>query len=38
MDFTESEILMQPLAKKIAVTNLNDTWVCTPDEDYRSAV
>lgn len=37
MDFTESEILMQPLARKIAVTGNDGAWVCTPDEDYRSA-
>ncbi len=36
MDFTESEILMQPLAQKIAVTDRNDTWDWALDKDYRS--
>lgn len=35
MDFTESETLMQSVAQKIAVTNINDKWECVPDEDYR---
>jgi diaminopimelate decarboxylase len=35
MDFTESEILMQPIARKIAATFQNDEWTTVPDEDYR---
>lgn len=35
MDFAESESLMQPLAKKIAVTTDGKEWLCSPDEDYK---
>jgi diaminopimelate decarboxylase len=35
MDFTESETLMQPVARKIALTNEQNAWRACPDEEYR---
>lgn len=35
MDFMESETLMQPVAKKIAVTEMNGAWRWAMDADYR---
>lgn len=35
MDFTESETLMQPVARKIALTEENNVWQWQEDKDYR---
>ncbi len=35
MDFVESESLMQPVAKKIAVTNNGGKWSAVEDKDYK---
>ncbi len=35
MDFTESETLMQPLARKVAMTRAGDAWRWTLDEQYN---
>jgi diaminopimelate decarboxylase len=35
MDFMESETLMQPVAKKIALTENDGAWQWTKDADYR---
>jgi diaminopimelate decarboxylase len=35
MDFVESESLMQPVAKKIAVTNNGGKWSAIEDKDYK---
>ncbi|PZP55139.1 MAG: pyridoxal-dependent decarboxylase [Micavibrio aeruginosavorus] len=37
MDFTESETLMQPIAKKIAVVRSGRAWKCIEDSEYRRA-
>lgn len=38
MDFTESETLMQPVARKIAMIGDGTTWQALPDEDYRRSI
>ena len=35
MDFAESEMLMQPIARKIACYQQDDAWMCMPDTEYR---
>lgn len=35
MDFTESETLMQPIARKVAVTEAKGAWAWIEDENYR---
>lgn len=38
MDFVESESLMQPVAKKIAVTNKGGAWSAVEDTKYKETV
>ncbi len=37
MDFTESETLMQPVARKIALTEQDGAWEWVKDDEYRRA-
>ncbi len=37
MDFAESEVLMQPVAKKIAITKDLGQWAATEDKKYKEA-
>lgn len=38
MDFVESESLMQPVAKKIAVTQNGGAWFAVEDKDYKETM
>jgi len=37
MDFVESESLMQPIAKKVAMAKIDGKWVATEDSAYKEA-